>query len=297
MLKIDFSYLKYLNNKYYYQDKLFTGISFKLTECIVEEFLEFKDGICIGNYQSNYLPNDPNLLRIDVECDELEFNGDFLGSYASYKEQGFSGIAYEFEREFCVGEYFFKDGWEQANSIWDFSGKLLHINLESEEFSQGYSFNNDDSLSGINLVSKGIGGTRMLDVFFNKEGESESIYISERYFSWIIKFRDRLEYKKFTNKKDFIDLLVDSILKLSGSGVDEEIFSYLMLNNKLDNLSEMKLITTSLKENTILNLANLKNLKKIIIYDHEGELRDIAKELKYKRPDCLVELNSKEITN
>ena len=297
MVKINFSYLKYLEYKYYYQDKLFTGISFKLTECIVEECLKFKDGICIGNYQSKYLPNDPNLLRINTECDELEFNGDFLGSYASYKEQGFSGIAYEFERRFCVGEYFFKDGWEKASSIWDYSGKLLHIRLESEEFSQSYSFKNNGSVSAITLNSKGIGGTRMLAVFFDKNQKSKTIYISERYFSWITKFRDKLEYKKFTRKKDFINFPINSILKLSGSGVDEEIFGYLMLNDKLDNLSEIKLITTSLKENTILNLANLKNLKKIIIYDHEGELRDIAKELKYKRPDCLVELNSEEIKN
>jgi len=295
MLKVNFSYLKYVDEKYYYEDKLFTGASFKIIGCSVEEFWEFKEGIHIGNYQSKYLPNDPSLLRINVDC--IEFNGEYLTSYAYYQNHGFSGIAYEIEAgdELCIGEHLISDGWPKSSVGWDYLGNLRSVRLDSGDFSQNFSWYSDGSLRGLQLYSNEF-QQRMIHVHLNEKKEFISIWIEKGYYSWVSKFIDRLAFDYFSTKEDFIDFAVSSSLGLYSSGVDDDLFDLLMSNNKLATLSEITIRLTSLSEQSFLELAGLENLKTILIED-KRDLRGVAQQLKHERPDGLVKLNSEEVKN
>ncbi|HLP87531.1 MAG TPA: hypothetical protein VK184_02855 [Nostocaceae cyanobacterium] len=294
MLKVNFSYLNYIDDKYYYEGKLFTGASFKLRGCLIEEFLKFKDGIQIGNYQSKYLPNDPSLLRVNIDC--LEFNGEYLTSYTSYQNQTFSGIGYELDVDdkYCTGEYLIQDGWPGSGIVWDYSGKMRHLGLVLVEFKQYFSWDSNGSLVDFELFSKEL-HKRMIQVELKENNEIISIWIEKEYFTWIPNFIDKLEFKCFTTEEDLSDCAFSSKLGLYSQGIDDEIFNYFMSKNKLATVSEINILNTSLSDQIILELASLENLKRIILKYHDRDLIGVAQQLKSKRPDCLIKLNSQEI--
>ncbi len=299
MLRVNFSYLEYRDQKYYYEGKLFTGASFKLAGYIIEEFWRFEEGIKIGNYQSEYLPNNPSLLRVSV--DALEFNGEYLASYASYQNQAFSGIGYDIDiglpgEECCTGEHLFSDGWPSSYVEWDFSGQMECLGLVSADFKQFYGWSSDGSLSSFELHSNDLHG-RIIHLSMNKQNKFRSIWIEEEYFDWLAKFRNQLEFDCFTTKSAFIDFPMGSNLGLYSPGVDDEIFHYLRANNKLENLDEITISRTSISDRNILELANLSNLKTISFDDRKRDLRGVAQQLKDQRPDCSVILNSEGVKN
>lgn len=299
MLKVNFSYLEYLNNKYYYQEKLFTGASFKLVGYIIEEFWEFQEGIKIGNYQSEYLPNDPSLLRVSVDC--LEFDGEYLTSYTTYDDRGFSGIGYDIDigvpgDQFCTGEHLFKDGWPSSSVEWHYLGQIESLRLVSGDFNQNYGWSSDGSFNGFVFYSEEF-QKMIIDLSFSPQIQSRTIWIEQEYFEWVAKLREKIKFNYFTTKESFIDFPVGSILGLYSAGVDDEIFHYLMANNKLATLSEIILSRTSISDRSILELADLSNLKTIILKDRQRDLTDVAQQLKQKRPDCSVRLNSEEVKN
>lgn len=171
---------------------------------------------------------------------------------------------------------------------------MEYLGLDSVEFNQYFSWDSNGSLETFELYSKEF-QKRMIHVQLKENNEIISIWIEKEYFTWIPNFKNKLEFKYFTAKEDFIEFAVHSKLLLYSPGVDDEIFNYLTLNNKLANVSEILTSRTSLSEKVILKLAGLKNLKTITINDRNRDLIGVTQQLKSKRPDCLIKLNSQEI--
>jgi hypothetical protein len=295
MLMINMKKLDQLEDKYYYEGKLFTGVGFETFEEKIEEVCQFKNGVNVGIYRSQYFPNNSTISQIDI--DYIEFTGEYLDSYAFYKNKRFSGIAYELEgeQEFCLGRHLIDDGVTVVSRRWYPSGEKESLKLDRKDIVQIFEWFKDGSLKKIRLYSRE-NRQRLIDVTLSEAQQLNSVWIEKNYFEWLVKYKSQIEYDYFESVNSFEDYTVATNLSLINSGVNDVVFYSIAANDGLMNLCKIIVFNTSLTGTAILELASIKTLKQITISEEKRDLVSIAKELKRKRPDCFVKLNEQKIT-
>lgn len=285
--------LDQIEDKYYYEGNQFTGVGFETFEERIEEVCEFKNGINVGIYRSQYFPDDPTISQVDI--DYIEFTGEYLDSYAFYKNKRFSGIAYELEgeQEFCVGRHLIDDGVTVVSRRWYPSGEKESLKLDRKDIVQFFEWFKDGSIKKISLYSRE-NRQRLINIALSEAKQLNSVWIENNYFEWLAKYKSQIEYDYFESVNSFEDYTVAANLSLINSGVNDVVFYSIAANDGLMNLREIIIFNTSLTETAILELANIKTLKQINISEEKRDLLSIAKELKRKRSDCLINLNDQK---
>jgi hypothetical protein len=293
MLMINIKELNEMADKYFYKGILFTGVGFRVCGEKIEEVLSFEEGICVGPYRSKYFPNEKNIPHIDINY--IEFTGEYLDNYARYKNKYFSGVAYEleYEEKICLGQHLMKDGARVASVGWYLSGQMEALTLIEEDLVQGFGWYEDGSLGGLDIYLKEK-DERMI-VTVGEDKQLKTVWIKENYFESIPMYKDRLEFHYLETNNSFEEFSAGSIFTLMDPGVDDVVFYSIASNNGFKNLSDIVISETSLSQETILELVNVKTLKKLTLRDDNRDLLGIAQEFKHQRPDCLVNLNDREI--
>ena len=290
---INIKKLDQIEDKYYYEGNQFTGVVFETSEERIEEVCEFKNGINVGIYRSQYFPDDPTISQVDI--DYIEFTGEYLDSYAFYKNKRFSGIAYELEgeQEFCVGRHLIDDGVTVVSRRWYPSGEKESLKLDRKDIVQFFEWFKDGSIKKISLYSRE-NRQRLINIALSEAKQLNSVWIENNYFKWLAKYKSQIEYDYFESVNSFEYYTVAANLSLINSGVNDVVFYSIAANDGLMNLREIIIFNTSLTETAILELANIKTLKQINISEEKRDLLSIAKELKRKRSDCLINLNDQK---
>jgi hypothetical protein len=294
MLTINIKELNKIEEKYYYQGILFTGVGFRISGEKIEDNLRFEGGICVGYYTSKYFPNEKDVPHIDI--DYIEFTGEYLDNYALYKNEYFSGVAYELENEqkICLGQHFMKNGEKVASVGWYLSGQMECLTLIEEDLVQGFGWYEDGSLGGLDIYLKE--KKERLIVSLGEHKQLKTVWIKENYFQWLPNYKDRLEFHYFESKNSFKEFSASSTFTLIDPGVDDVVFYAIASNNGLENLSDILISQTSMSEEAILELVNVITLKELSLRDDNCDLLGVAQKFKHQRLDCLVNLNDREIT-
>jgi len=294
MLMINIEKLNYIQDKYYCEGKLFTGVGFRTSGERVEDVCKFENGVSTDIYRSKYFPNDTNIPHIDI--DYIDFTGEYLDAYAFYKNKRFSGIAYELEgeQEFCLGQHLIEDGLTVVSLRWHPSGENQSLRLDREGIVQAFEWFKDGSLKEVSLYSTEYRKI-LISISIGEAKHLKSVWIEENYFEWILKYSSQLEHQYFESRNSFEDYTVAPTFSLIKSGINDVVFHSIASNEGFKDVSKIIISNTSLTEVALIELASIKSLKQITLSDGKRDLLSIAKELKRKRPDCLIKLDEQKI--
>lgn len=294
MVLINIQELDYVEDKYYYEGSPFTGITYRINGEKVEDLNEVKDGVIVGLYQCKYFPVQESIPQILLEF--IDFPGEYLDSPAFYRNEKFTGIAYELsgDQGICLAQYEFVDGVPAGSIAWYPSGEIKSLELERQGISQLFVWFSDGSLEALNLHSIER-HKRLINIVLSKSKQLETLWVEEGYFKWIEQHKTDLEFHYFETENSFDNLTVSPYLSLIDRGISDSVLNSIATNDGLKGLSKITLSRTSLSEEAIVELTKVVTVAEIELRDSQRDLFSIAQRIKFERPDCLVKLNNQEI--
>ncbi len=296
MLRIKTTSLVYKDHKFFFDDELFSGLGFHIVNGIVEKVVKYVNGVEVRDYQSEYIPCSENCICIDssfLEGGYIGENDDYGPAF--YQNKRFSGIAYEFDSDECIAEHLLEKGFDILEIAFFVDGTLESYEDFRNNMNQCFYWHYNGMLKRIYLSSKKFN----LRVIFNFDDQKRirTVLIQGNYFESVSKLSHQLKFHLFETKAYAAKLFAAPYLYLNGSGVDDELFNYLQSSQGFKDVTEIFLAKTSLTSRCIANLKRERQIKTVSIRDEKPELKEIAKELKNERPDCLIFCNNKKIEN
>ncbi len=294
MMLTNIEELDYITDKYYYKGSLFTGVACRIDGENVEVLNEIKNGVIVGLHKYKYFPNESTVPHIHI--DYIDFPGEYLDYPAFYKNEKFTGIAYEFsdDESVCLAYYLFEDGNPVGSMSWYESGEISSLALLRQGISQLFAWFRDGSIQGVHLFSR-VHHKKLFNIVLDEHKRLQTLWIEENYFDWIKQHKTDLEFHYFETKNSFDNLTVSPSLSLVDGGVDDSVWNSIATNDGLKGLSNINLSLTSLSEEVMLELANIVSLTKIEMREGQRKLLTVAQRIKLKRPDCVIRLNNQEI--
>ncbi len=286
MVKVNSDALSVKVGKSYYEGRVFTGVAVELSGCIVNRAVRYIDGSVDGPYINEYLPAIEHHLIVDFDC--LYPEGD---EPLCYNEERFSGLAYEFDGDVCVGELIYENGWQDSNVTYYKSGRLYSIELIDNDFSQKYYWYESGQIKCFDLFERNI---FYVDLNFNEDGLISTLIINGEYFDRIGDIREDMKFSIYDHKTFPDELKGGDYLYLSGSSVDEDVFDSLLANDGLNHTAKLRICRTPLTIESLMKLAPIKNFVELYVESEMITLKDMQS-FKLQRPDCFVEFNRKEV--
>ena len=105
-MRLKASELSFKQDKCFFNGRLFTGVGFYMEKGRVTSIIEYLNGRSIGEYESPWICIKESKLAIDK--DALESNDGFEPFI--WEGKRFTGVAYDFDEERCVGELLIENG-------------------------------------------------------------------------------------------------------------------------------------------------------------------------------------------
>lgn len=290
MLRINAELISDEANTYYYRGEPFTGVVFMLNGCEVERAIEVKGGKLQGAYSNELFSSIQNLQKVDSDCLFSEDEGG-IEPYC-YKGDRFTGIAYDFDGEFCTGERYILEGWLESEVGYYKSGKLAVVDLAEENFAQRYQWYECGQLEQCRIFER---DSFEVNFAFTDQGEVTELSVDGDYFNRYKSIKTNLRYDYFADKDFAKSLFGAETLFISGSGINEEIFEDLLANNGLLKTSKITIFGTSIGSASLDKLVSIQNITKCRVISEILSLKDMQA-FKQQRPDCFVEYNRAEVT-
>lgn len=290
MLKVNRDALSVDSGKFYYEGKLFTGVGFEVTDCTVNRAVKYKDGDAENTYINEHLSTTKHRPAIIFDC--LEPEDEMEEEPLCYKGTRFSGLAYDFDGDLCVGELLFESGWQGSAMTYYKSGFFDSIEIINDDCAQKYYWYELGQIKRLDLYER---NSFDVNLNFNEDGLISTISIDGRYFDRIKEVREELMFCLYDHTGFTKNLSASDYLYLSGSSIDSELFSNLLKSDGLKNTTTLRIFSTPL---TIENLEKLIPINNIIELDVESEVITLEEmqKLKSKKPNCLIGFNRKEVT-
>jgi hypothetical protein len=290
MYRLKKSALVSQDNNFFYQYRAFNGIVFEVVDELIPTPLEYQDGVILQNYHNEYIPIADNEICIDQSA--LVGKEDEDCEPFMYQDKEFSGVAYDFDEEFCIAETRYIDGINWAETNWSLTGELTSFSSSFDNIFQAYEWYENGFFESIDICES---ETHTMELKFTEKQELSSIDISIDYFNNISKFKTRLKFHFLESKSFSKEVKIGSKLFASGLGVDDMVFSELQSCPGFSDLKSITLFGTSVSNICISSLEKYKSLKNISIDDKRNEVMIATKKLKLRRPECFIELNDIEI--
>jgi|SRR5690554_3243065 len=289
MLRVNSDSISNINGKSYYKGELFSGVSFSIFDCKVVDAKKYKDGVVLEGYVNEYFRGLEEGERVVSDC--LEPEDEDYDEPVTYEKNRFTGIAYDFDGDFCSGELHYKNGWLESELTYYFSGAIEVLELTGQNFSQKYSWYEDGKINRYEIFQKGILGIRLE---FDQLGRVIVLSIEGQYFEELCNIVSLIKHPIFDEKKSFDKISGGDRLNIYGSSVDDEVFSRLFDNGGLDNTAELRISGTALSEESIEKISHLPKINSLVVESKDIKERKM-KDLKLKRSGCYVEFNGEEV--
>lgn len=290
MLRVNLNSVSDENGVYYFRDEPFTGVGFSVDGCHVGSAMDVANGAPRGPYANEYLAGLGALPGIDSDCLEPEDEGE--DEPLCYEGERFSGVAYDFDGDFCTGELHYVRGWLESQVGYFKSGKLALVELFEEGFSQKYEWYESGQIKTFQVCEK-----EGFDVSlaFTEDGRISVLSIDGAYFARVKALGDRLKFPLFVDRDFAGDVVGADSLYMSGDGVDSRLLKTLLANDGLGATSKLRVRGTALTAPDLEKLAEIGSIVELYV-EADGIGPDDLRRIKSRRPDCLVELNRQEVS-
>ncbi|MGB3623979.1 MAG: hypothetical protein WBA20_21740 [Ketobacter sp.] len=283
MLRIKASELS-LDDVANYQGAPFTGIAYFISSGVITKASRFNEGEEVGSYVCEFLPGVVPLISIDADLLESE---DDLEPYL-YQDKVFTGLAYDFDGDKCVGEALYKDGSLYYEASWHDTGEIATLEILDERLYQNVWWNRGGSYQHVKISEK---DSFKLDVRFNEERLLTSIRIEGDYFTRVAFLKEQIKVRFLEKRSDIDNLELASYLYLAGSGVDNDFLDALEKAKGFGGLKKLHINSSELQGDKVVHLVDQNDLQEILIDDEASKLSEVAGEIKNKYPACHVEYN------
>ncbi|WP_425641694.1 hypothetical protein ACPUEK_17920 [Marinomonas gallaica] len=291
MLRVNKIALREIEGVLFYKGEPFNGIVFSLNDGILIDAFKCESGFRKEEYSFQYFSNITETTTV-VDMDILEAeNDDDYEAFQCLNGNRFSGVALEFDGDFCTGEIFFVRGWSDSQITYFQSGKLDSVELIEERFSQIYQWHDSGQLKRFEISER---DSFSISLAFNSVGEFSAFGLEGDYFEKIKRVIKKIKLPLYTDKTSVYKLTSGSFASLSGSAFNDDIFKIMSLKgcfNKTQNI----VLHTAMTKKSFSNLKDLNHLVRLVINSNSLELKD-AKNLKLAKPNCYIEFKGQEIT-
>jgi len=294
MLRLNVNRLKKEDDKYFFNDSLFSGVLFFLHGDMVLKKKICQDGIIIRDYKNKLFP-DNNYLEINF--DALIGDDPYYPDYQYFNGKKFTGMAYGFNRDgFCTDEMLFIDGLHEPKSAVDFfiSGQMFSFDKGEDGFAQLFEWYESNALKRLHLTLNLTKNKIHFEITKLENGVLRTLTIDKGYFENIENFKKYSMFDIFEKKSFLENISANDFLYLSGLDIDDEIFHYLQLNNGLEDVKKLYIRDTSLTDKSFEKLIALMNLEDLDITSYECSL-EVVEAIKKHNSNCKISLNTKEI--
>lgn len=283
MKRIKKNSLEVCDNKYYFEGELFTGVVYSVVGRVVENIFTVENG-AISKKPDDFFGFERYSLSIDVshlheELDEEPF---------LYRGRRFTGVAYSFDEDFCIGAQVFEGGYVEKEVGWFKSGVLGFYEGFCEgvgEFSTWYENGSRNNLK----VSEQ--GSFRLEADFDPPDEMKRLSIFGPFLERLSEVSNKLLFPLVDRVEQLNEIKFSHSLYLSGDGVDDDVFGILVSSACFANVYKLHLSNTTLIGESIVELKSKENIKELILDDSREGISSAVDEFRVSRPDCIVRFN------
>lgn len=289
MLRLKKSALTEEGGRFFYKGDLFSGIAFAMSDGEMVNAVKISEGIEIGEYFPKVLPEfDCRVIDIELLLPEDE---DDYEPFLCLDGQRFSGIALEFDGDFCTGEILYVRGWSNSQFTYYKTGRLESIELVEDGFSQIYQWYESGQLKKYKVASR---NSFSFNLEFKENGYLSVLGIDGDYFNQVKLVRDKLAIPAFEDEGFVKDLKSAEFLSLSGCSITDKLLNILILLGVLERAENISIFHTAVTREGLSLLKECRKLSKLNINSTIINLNEI-KPFKFDKPDCYVELNGEEV--
>jgi len=291
MLRIEAELLQKQGELFCYQEVLFTGIAFFLNGPLVEKVNEYYNGKLLGPYTSQWLDNNTDILRIDLN--ELDGDGEHQKAY--FKGLPYTGIGYDIDEGVCHEESDFINGRRRQTINFYGDGVIDSIKLLNDTLAEEVIFDRQELVKEYQLNK-----FKVFNVVFGYTARAlRSVEITGDFFGQVNKNEYLLNIEVLDTLNKIKKIQVATALNLFYSGVDDKFIEAIMYNEGLKNTNDIIISNTSLSLHSFVEIINNTKLICIWINDSRVEilanLPPILQEFKIKNPSCDVRFNNEKV--
>lgn len=290
MLRVNIDALINEGGVFFYKNELFTGIAFTVEDGDILDASEYSKGIRAGKYVNPYFPSADSLQSIDLDFLEGENEEDYQPREC-YKGKLFSGIALEFEGDFCTSESLYIRGWCDSDVTYFKSGELETLTLIEDGFSQIYHWYENGKIKKFKIHLR---DTLAINLVFDEEERITTFSLEGDYFSKIKAIEDKIKFPMFNDESFITDLKSAENFLAIGSSVNDQLFEKMYLGGGLKAMKKLSALRISITSKTLRWLVSCPNIKALDI-EADGISYDNLQEFKSNRPDCTIRFNRKAL--
>lgn len=289
MLRLKKSALKEDGGRAFYKGDLFSGIAFVMSDGEMVNAIKISEGVEIGEYFPKLLPaSDCRVIDIELLLPEDE---DDYEPFLCLDGQRFSGIALEFDGDFCTGEILYVRGWSDSKFTYYKTGRLESIELVEDGFSQIYQWYESSQLKKYKVASR---SSFSFNLEFKENGCFSVLGMEGDYFNQVKLMSDKLALPAFKDEGFVHDLKSAEFLSLSGYSITDKFLKTLILLGVLERAENISIFHTSVTSEGLSLFKVCRKLSKLNINSTILNLNEL-KLFKFDKPNCYVELNGEEV--
>lgn len=287
MLRVNMLSLFCVDGKHYYNDELFTGVAFGVVKCVVESEIEYRDGVEVCVYSNAYFSHVEGFekrLKVDDEC--LDDDDDARLFY----ETPFSGVAYAFDGDRCVGEEVYIDAYLVGYEYFYRSGKPEEVSLTSGGVVEEYEWNEDGEVRRFEVAGRGFS----IKLGYENKETINFLSIKGGYFDVAEKINTVVMPIMYKNPESILRKKAASHIFFSGSVLNDEMIGGMVDCGFFEDAVDVSFMSRVLTAGGVRKLLSLGGLRKLEI-DSTVIARDEAVLFKKQRPECELWWNDQEV--
>jgi len=305
MLRLAENKLIKLNEKYFYQNKPYNGIIFFISDCFITDKKIVENGKIVSSYINPYLDYSKYTKEVLSKCLYEGISDEEFW----FDSKLFTGISHHFENgiqmyEWCYRKGFLPNTHLGTNDInltrigYDEYGNIIDFESNDGEIIQEFDFHNTHDIYISNRTNYQLKNENYhFEISIKSKKIINILSIEGNFFDNLEFIKKRIKFDIFNSKSFLLNMIAnEEYISLSDSGIDDEIFYYLYLNNGLDNTKRIYITNTSLTEKSLLLLDRKVNLKEIRITTNNLGLKEILKNIKSNNLRYKIFFNEREIT-
>ncbi len=277
-LRINQSALDYIEKKFYYNEKLFTGSMFSEDgdDIIALEVIQGELGRAYRNKLLNDVDHNPNGF---IKMPEYPI------PQAMFKGRAVNGTTFGFEQEFCVKECLYYDGIPLVKMTWYIDGNLKSFERYINNVEAGFKFYQNGEIKSI-LIEKD--KKPDLRIIISEQGELDYLTVSENLSNTLIEIEPSLPFYIPSGNEDFADYVFGDNVTLSGNGIGKELIDLILERNCLAKTSTIIADVLGFKKSQIVKIGRLAKLERLEVKDINGNIADELAQIKQQRPEVNI---------
>lgn len=287
MLRIKNSALNTSHGCSYFQGKPYTGLAFSIEGTSIPSIDKYEDGILVNHTCENI---DDSVEMIDATGMLPQYELDEFSLVINNEK--FSGVAYEFETDYCVRKLIYSCGAVLSEEAWNKSGNLKRHYSESGSIWEYFEWFDNGALKKVNI---NLSSNIFLELELTAAQDVKYIKMSKNYFDNAREYMQDVVDVKYLNIGLLDDFTMADTFFATGEGFDDLIFQRLLPKGSLSSIIDVELFKTAISEQGLDKLKDSTKLKKLIIVNGSDSVLDSVIRLKQLFPKCYVELNRTEI--